>query len=696
MTKAAAPAALALFAGVSALALSAGAARAQEEGAEQPVLLAPVTVSAAQRDERNLLDTPAAVTVMEQSEIANRQADDFQDLIGDQPGVQIGGGPRAMAQEPNIRGFQDDQIVLRFDGGRFNFNQAHRGRFFIDPSIVQRIEIVRGGGSTLHGSGALGGVIAVETKDAADLLDPGETWGGRLQVGYASNGQAIRSGATLFGAAGDWDMLAFAGFRDMRDDLKDGDGSVIRRSQTDVINGLAKIGWEPSAADRVEFSVSRYEDEAVTPPNANTAGSAETDVARTAGLTTARLSWDHSPADSSLLDLSTLLYWNGLEIEEDRTSDGRLDRTNYDTFGFEATNRSRFDFGLPVGFVYGVEVVHDSQSGTRDGAARAQFPDATALTLSAFVEGTIEAGEMLEITPGIRVDRYSRDPDGAYDNVEETFVSPRLGLSFRPVPAVQLWANLGRAFRAPSLSELYNDGTHFEVDGFGLGPGTQFSGINRFVPNPDLEPEETIQLDIGLRIEEQDLLRPQDRLTFSANAYYADATNFIDQVVSFIDFSTSTFDPVSGALVVDGTTTTSNVDAILWGAELEAKYDAQDWFLGASVTIPRGESDDGSALGSIPQDRFTLSGGLRPRADLELGARVTHALDKDDVPSGVSPAEAWTTLDIYAAWTPTEGPFAGVELRAGVDNVFDASFRQYPSELNEAGRTFKLSGALRF
>lgn len=665
-------------------------ASAQDAAAEE-IALPPITVEAAQRRARALLDTPVAASVMQGEALRSRQADTFQELIGDLPGLQIDGGPRGMAQEPNIRGFQDDQIVLRFDGGRFNFNQAHRGRFFIDPAIVDRVEVIRGGGSTLFGSGAMGGVISVSTKNAHDLLEPDETFGGRLHAGYSSNGNMLKLGATAFAQAGDFDWIGFAGWRPMFSDVKDGGGASIRSSEVDVENGLLKFGWTPTEADRIEAGYSIYKDHGTVPAAANTLGDDATDVDRDATVQTARLGWTH--AGGPLVDLSATAYWNGLKIEEDRPSDGRVDTTIYDTYGLELTNRSSLDLGLPLTLVYGVEGLVDTQEGTRDGTARAQFPDATATTLSAFAEGTLAATGWLEITPGLRIDRYSRDPDGAgLETVEETFLSPRLGLSIRPAAGVQLWGNLARAFRAPSLTELYNDGAHFEIAGFGLGPGVNFSGVNRFVPNPDLEPEETVQVEIGARFEEKSLMTPGDRLTFSASAYYADAKNFIDQTVTFIDFST--YDPVTGT--VDGTTTTENVDAKLWGAELEARYDAQDWYVGLGVTIPRGERKDGGALGSIPQDRAVVTAGWRPDLDWELGARATFAAPKDDVPDGSVPAEAWTKVDVFASWIPVSGPLEGIEMRAGVDNVFDAEYLVYPNGVNQAGRSYKISAAWRF
>ena len=137
-------------------------------------MLDPILVTSAARDARPLLDTPVSASVLEGEVLAVKQATNFQELIGDAPGLTIEGGPRAFAQEPNIRGFQNDQIVVRIDGARFNFDQAHRGRFFLDPDLVQRVEIIRGGGSTLYGSGALGGVISMETRSVDDLLEPGD------------------------------------------------------------------------------------------------------------------------------------------------------------------------------------------------------------------------------------------------------------------------------------------------------------------------------------------------------------------------------------------------------------------------------------------------------------------------------------------------------------------------------------------
>ena len=668
----------------------AGVAAAQETPFELP----PIILESGFRDARDIRDAHVAGSVVQGEELERRQADTFEELIGDIPGVTIEGGPRGISQEPNIRGFQDEQVVLRVDGGRLNFNQAHRGRFFFDPDIVQRVEVVRGGGSTLFGSGVIGGVISVETKDPADLLKAGRTTGARFRFGGASNGNLTSGTATVFGDWGAFDVLAFVGSRSMGSPLEDGDGNDILRSEIDADNLLLKFGFEPTADQRFELSLSYYEDEGITPPNANdearligTPSNPANPVERSAEIFTTRLSWDYNPEGSDALDLSVLFYGNLLDISEDRISDGRRDDTEYDTYGFEIVNRSRFEVGIPVSLVYGFEAYRDTQTGTRDGADRIQFPDAEADTLGVFAEATFGVTETLDIIAGARFDSYERDVDDpSLADADDTFFSPRVGFSYRPNDNWQFFGNLAQAYRAPTLTELYNDGEHFVVD---LNPGLR--GVNNFVPTPDLREEESIQVELGTRFETSGFARPGDRLSFAANAYYAEVDNFIDTVVTnFV------FPPGPPPATVFGTTFQRNVDAELWGIEAELDYDAGAWFAGLGLTLPRGQQTNGDPLGSIPQDRLTATLGLRPHSDWEIGLRATFASGQSDVPTYSVAGEAYQLLDAFASWRPSAGAMDGIVLRAGIDNILNEQYTIFPNELPQPGRTIKVSATYTF
>ncbi|MEM7524412.1 MAG: TonB-dependent receptor [Pseudomonadota bacterium] len=663
----------------------------------QTVLLDDIIVESQARDGRSLLDTPTGASVVDREELERRDADTFEELIGDTPGVLIEGGPRGASQEPNIRGFQDEQIVLRLDGGRFNFNQAHRGRFFIDPDIVERVEIIRGGGSTLQGSGALGGVISIETRDAYDLLDDGQTLGARVRSSFETNGEGLGLTATAYGAKDGYDALGFIAYRDMGTDIEDGSGADIRASQIDIANGLGKFGVELGEASRLEGVVSYYRDDGITPSALDGEATDANIVDRDAEILTGRLSWDYAPSDSAYLDLSALAYANTLEITEDRISDARADTTRYDTFGFEVVNRSRLDPGAPTTLVYGLEIVRDEQEGTRDGADRLQFPDASITSYAAFAEATIDITPEFSLTPGVRIDRFELDPSGGLADRSETEFLPRIGFSWRPVKGVQVYGNAARAFRAPSLTELYSDDVHFATGGFPLDPtdpnGAVFTGVNSFIPAPDLSPEKSDQLEFGVRYSGRDIVQAGDRLSVSVGGYYAKVDNFIDTQVEFIDFSTTAFNPVSGLLEVGGSTTSVNVDAELWGGEAELRYDAGLYWVGLGLSIPRGTDAAGDDLGSLPQDRVTASIGLRPYPGVEMGVRSVFAAART---SGGVATDAYETIDLFASYEPDDGPLEGARFSAGIDNLFDETYNLHPNLLNQPGRTFKLAGAIKF
>lgn len=314
--------------------------------AQEPILAPEITVFGGARDERPLFDTPNSVSVVGPEEILRRQPSSYEELLGDVPGVSIEGGPRGIAQEPNIRGFQDEQVVIRVDGARQNFSLAHRGRFFTDPDVLKQVEVLRGGASTLFGSGALGGVIFLDTKDASDIVEPGELWGGRVKLGFNSQGDEFLGAGTLAFDTGAFDGLAFFAGRPRFSDLEDGSGDPIIDSEIDSQNALLKLGWEPAGGHRLEASYQLYQDDGATPPNANVQGSPTTVVDRSLTYQTARLAYDLAPADSDLIDLSVLAYANLIDVEEDRVFDGRRDETDYETLGFEATNISRFQLGV--------------------------------------------------------------------------------------------------------------------------------------------------------------------------------------------------------------------------------------------------------------------------------------------------------------------------------------------------------------
>ena len=82
-------------------------------------------------------------------------------------------------------------LLVLLDGVRQGFVSGHDGRLFIEPELLKQVEVVKGPISSLYGSGALGGVIALTTVDAKDFLDPGETAGVKVKGGSPDRGRRI-------------------------------------------------------------------------------------------------------------------------------------------------------------------------------------------------------------------------------------------------------------------------------------------------------------------------------------------------------------------------------------------------------------------------------------------------------------------------------------------------------------------------
>ena len=181
----------------------------EETAAPSPLpAFAETVVVTASRAETPLLTAPAAITVRSAEELASEAARTFADLFDGIPGISIQGNARRITEAPNIRGFADQQVVVRQDGARQNFNAAHGGRFFTDPDLLERVEVLRGANSAVFGSGALGGVVSLTTRDARDLLAAGENFGGRYRVGFQSNGRDLSQSLAAFGAKDSLEALA--------------------------------------------------------------------------------------------------------------------------------------------------------------------------------------------------------------------------------------------------------------------------------------------------------------------------------------------------------------------------------------------------------------------------------------------------------------------------------------------------------
>jgi hemoglobin/transferrin/lactoferrin receptor protein len=676
------------------------AQEASGEGAvDEAVELEGVSVTAT-RNPMRAFEYPGMVTVIGPQEMQTLQPSTPDDILRFVPGVEFSGGPRRTGEVPSIRGFSGPDVIILFDGARQNVDTGHNGRFFIDPSVLKSVEVVRGPASSLYGNGGMGGVIEFRTIDAADFLGEGETVGAKVGTGYQTVNRETFGSFTGFAQPVEGlDVVANIAKRDSGS-IELGDGTELTNSDDDIISGLGKVSYSFAEHHRIEGSFVTFRNTAEEPFNGQGAGGddlTEKDIASD----TWRLAYNYHDPSNNLIDLDVVTYYTDFKTDVLRLDDlgnlgpeGETLTREVDTIGLRVDNRSRVMLSDDIGtvFTYGGEFYRDVQEGAAASGEADGVPDADATFYGIFAQAEISVAEPfgvlpgdLLIIPGVRFDSYESTSDIADDNTDHA-ISPRIGISYLPTDWLMVFGSYGHAFRAPSINEMYLEGNHFIIP---LGPGATV--FNRFVANPDLDPQRTETFEFGAGLDFDDVFQDNDRFQIKASHYITYGKDFIDlDVVQREDFFVGCNPFIPGAC--DGTTTSVNVPkAKLWGTEVEASYDGPR-FLGTFgySTIDGENRDTGEKLGVLTEDQFILMGGVKvPEIDSLFGWRSTFGLEFDKVDDRDENRGPYDVHDIFVAWAPSEGLLQGFRVDLGVDNLFDEDYERVFASVKEPGRNFK-------
>ncbi|MEN8151540.1 MAG: TonB-dependent receptor plug domain-containing protein, partial [Planctomycetota bacterium] len=232
---------------VFALILLAGVARAEEERAEQEeavprsALDEEIVVTVA-RFERDLRSTGASVSVVDATDLRDRQVTDVSEAISIVPGAFISrGGPPGSSSSLFLRGAASNQVLVLLDGiplndptlgGQFNF-------YDLGSDNLEAIEVLRGSASTLHGSEAIGGVVHLRTLRGDG--EPGMRFG--VEAGSYHHLRAIVSGQ---GRVEDVDFSASLSRTGVENDLEN--------NRFDSLTASGRFGWRIAPGFEAFFS----------------------------------------------------------------------------------------------------------------------------------------------------------------------------------------------------------------------------------------------------------------------------------------------------------------------------------------------------------------------------------------------------------------------------------------------------------
>lgn len=686
--------------GGPAVAQEGGAADSLEPAGRTLFVMEEIQVTAT-RTERSGFEVPAPVSVIGEDEIDRAQPARPGDLFALEPGLEVeGSGP--FLGLPVVRGLSGNRVLLLVDGQRLNNSREAVNFGGVQPSLVdigeiEEIEVLRGPASVLYGTDALGGIVNVRTRKPP-VPERGLVVGGRLRPRYGSAGDQRSGQLDVYLASPSVSLQVQGGLRDAGD--FESPRGRIANSGAESRNVSAALEVRPADDARLLLDVETFRGEDIGVPGTGDVFTGfyprttrDKAGVRYEGPGPGRLPFlktgfyvqDQEEDFATLLDLPAIPagpFQLLIDSETRRLSDVRT--VGFDLQADQALGGAHF-------LTWGFEIFRDDVEETRREETTQEFvptapgppgmtdttvdddpttPDGTFQGAGVYAQDEIRAGGLVLI-PGVRYDRFDieieplerAEGDVPAESRTEDAVSASLGALYEVHESVHLTAGVGRAFRTPNLIERYF-----------FGPGSQ-GGLS--VPNPELDNETGLNLDVGVKL----------RTSWLA----ASATYFHNRIDEYITFVPATFmgDSTFGGSPV---TTVDNVgDARIQGVEAAVEARAarwgSTWSAFGSFAVNRGRNLSEDAPLFVPPTKLVVGTEWRDAAGrFAAGATARIVAEQDRVPEGILRTAGFGVVDLHGSLDLA--PLAGhpLTLRARLENLTDKVYSEPYGGSLEPGR----------
>ena len=476
-------------------------------GSSEPTVQLGETVVTASGQEASTFDTPVPLNLITAEELQERGAVSMEDVFRGEAGLNVSTtGPNSV--RPMIRGLYDERVLVLVNGVRLSEQRPGGNHILsLDPAQIERVEVVRGPASVLYGSDAIAGVINVITKQAPRQSGSEARVSSEASLTGLSNPQGWRASADLGFGQGAFNGLVGGFFRD-NDNLENADYELNNSS---FKGGMA---WASGnyLGPRWSTDFYYYFMDATMGIPASPAFVSDQFKDEKEHFLSGRLTYQARSAWADRLEM--LLGAQRHERHRERIKatgippvvqgDMAVNITlDINTFSFKPMAFK--NVGKRHKLVYGLDSFFENASSGRTITDTASswvnplfnnvpvIPDSQRWGLGLFAQDEISLAPRWALTAGLRYDWINSSTDGAAGHIITTSMSQNdsalsgsLGLLFRASDELNLYANLGRAFRAPTLLERYFYGPH--------------DGAKNDVGDPNLSPETSWNVDVGLKL----------------------------------------------------------------------------------------------------------------------------------------------------------------------------------------------------
>jgi hemoglobin/transferrin/lactoferrin receptor protein len=691
----------------------------QQQAPQQPVS------QDANGPQQSAIDTLAPVSVITLNTINTVSAKRISDIFYNVPGVSFTDRGDSPANSINVRGLQDfGRVAVVVDGARQNYQvTGHNanGAFFLDPELVGGVEVVRGPTANVYGSGAIGGVVAFRTKDANDILKPGERFATEVTSMAGSNaGRGLGSAFTAGKPNQNLDYILGATYR-TQGDFRGGDDIIVSNSGNKVATGLAKVTVRPMEGHEFKFGglfqENNYNTGQYNRGPVDTTGGFQPWLIPNQGTSVygtevknyqANARWKYYRPEDRLFNWDANIYWNRTEQDQTKiwdpfpasglapcraipgnyitgcVGDGR--GYNIDTKGFDVNNTSRFDaLGFRNALTIGGDGFQDDVT-TFDsrGNSNVTTPGGVRTVTGAFAQLKSNYSNWLEIVSAVRYDNYELTSGSNSSGGDR--VSPKITVGVTPFEGFTPYVSYAEGYRAPAITETLVTGPHIAPNQFaGIflcpsgtpAPGNPTANLFCFLPNLNLRPEVGKNKEVGINLKYNNIFMASDSFRGKVNVFRNDLEDFIE-LTNYGPLLTLTSPPVPPASAGQYRPFYQYLNvpsAHINGFEAETMYDAGAWFVGVSATYLRGYNDiTNNGLATIPGNKIVTTGGIRLLdRKLTLTTTWTSVASNQHVPDNYIPATSYDLLNFYMTYEPVKDLWVNF----AVENALNRYYRPY-------------------
>jgi outer membrane receptor for ferrienterochelin and colicins len=626
--------------------------------------LAAITVDkvyGASRYEQKTTEAPSSVSIITKDEIKKQGHRTLGDILRSVRGFYVTYDRAYNAigvRGVNRPGDYGGRMLITIDGHRLNDpvydTAASDTDFLLDVDLIERVEVIRGPGSSLYGNNAFFGVINIITRRGSDLdgaevsgsVGSFDTYTGRVTFGSKfANGIELLLSGTLYDSAGNRNLY-YPEFAAINNGVAENlDGGWAKSVYARVSwKGLSLEGgyvdrqktW-PTAAYSTEDALVIFNDPRfVTTDERAFANLKFEHVFENAWEVKARAYYDRYRFDGQYpydyFDPLQPVYLN-VDVAQSQSVGAELQvtKTFFDQHRVTGGAEIRYDFQL------------DQQNFDLDPLATYLDSRETASFVSFYVQDEYRVLTNLILNAGLRYDHFSTFGDT---------VNPRAALIYAPWAATTFKALYGQAFRAPNAYENYYE-----------------SVSNK--RNPNLGPE---------TIRSYELVWEQQwgkHWRTSASLFYND----IDGLIGYQE------DPSDSLLFFD------NLDSVVAkGGEFEVETHLASGLQGrASYTYTVAEEGaTGERLSNSPEHLAKVSLSVPVwKEKVFASAEVQGMSRRLQTRGGKVGGFVVANATLYSREL-----LPGLEVSASIYNLFDQRFSQDSIEQN--GRQFRLKATWKF